>query len=124
MDIYYKFQDVFHPINRDYASEANQAKIRTEQMMTADFIGTLNNIKNADTKEIRDEMIKGAMEGRHRRFARELGNIMRAETRREGNREVDSLLVLMYEYAAIMASIRAAKSQEEVRSIIQNCLEL
>lgn len=124
MDIYYKFQDIFHPLNRDAFTEKNQGKIRFEQMMTADFVGTLNNIKNADTKEDRDVMIRNAIAGRHKRFANELTKIMGAETRREGNREVDSLLVLMNEYAAIMASLRRAGTQEEVSRIIQNCLEL
>lgn len=124
MDIYYKFQDIFHPLNRDAFTEKNQDKIRFEQMMTADFVGTLNNIKNADTKEERDAMLEEAITGRHKRFARELTKIKEAETRREGNREVDSLLVLMNEYAAIMASLRVAETQEEVSRIIQNCLEL
>ena len=91
--------------------------------MTADFIGTLVNVKSADTKEQRDEMLREALSDRHKRFAPELIKILEAKTRREGNREVDSLLVLMYEYAAILAAVKAASSHEEVQRIIQNCLE-
>ena len=123
MDVYYKFQDVFHPLNYDSTSERNKEKVLREQMMTADFIGTLVNVKSADTKEQRDEMLREALSDRHKRFAPELIKILEAKTRREGNREVDSLLVLMYEYAAILAAVKAASSHEEVQRIIQNCLE-
>lgn len=122
MDVYYKFQDIFHPLNRDSDSERSREKILHEQMMTADFIGTLITVKDAETRNERNWILQEAKEGRHKRFAHELSKIMEMPSRADTNREINSLLVLMNEYASILAAIKTAPSHEDVVKIINNCL--
>lgn len=122
MDVYYKFQDVFHPLNRESDSERVKNKVLHEQMMTADLIGTLIMVKDAESREERNVLLQDAIDRRHRRFETELTKIMEMPSRADTNREINSLLVLMNEYASILAAIKTAKSHEEVVEIINNCL--
>lgn len=122
MSIFYKFPDIFNYLLEAPDRATGDEKIKFEQMMTADFIGTLNNIKNADTREDGDAIIAAAMAGTHERFADELGKIKAAPARKIGNREIDSLLVLMNEYAATLVSIKNAPTREDGDKIIKACL--
>ncbi len=122
MSIYHKFQDIFNYLLEAPDRETGDKKIEFEQMMTADFIGTLNNIRNADTRAEGDAILEAAIAGKHERFAEELTAIKNAPKRNIGNREIDSLLVLMNEYAATLVSIKDAQSREDGDVIIKNCL--
>ena len=122
MSIFHKFQDIFNYLLEAPDRETGDEKIKFEQMMTADFIGTLNNIKNADTRAAGDKILEDAIAGTHKRFADELTNIKNAPTRKIGNREIDSLLVLMIEYAATLVSIKHAPTREDGDKIIKTCL--
>lgn len=122
-DVFHKFQDVFYKILDAPDKESGDEIVMFEQMMTADFIGTLFNIKNADTREIGDGIADAAMKDRHSRFITELTEIKEAKTRAVGNKIIDSLLVLMYEYDAILVLIRNAPTREEGNKIIEDCLE-
>lgn len=123
MSIFYKFQDIFNYLLEAPDRATGDEKIKFEQMMTADFIGTLNNIKNADTREEGDAILAAAIAGTHERFAEELTKIKEAPERKIGNREIDSLLVLMNEYAATLVSIKNAPTREDGDKIIKEfCL--
>lgn len=122
MSIFYKFPDIFNYLLEAPDRATGDEKIVFEQSMTADFIGTLNNIKNADTRAEGDAILEAAIKGRHERFAEELQNIKNAPTRKVGNREIDSLLVLMNEYAATLVSIKDAPTREDGDIIIKACL--
>lgn len=122
MTVFPKFQDIFNYLLEAPDRATGDEKIKFEQMMTADFIGTLNNIKNADTREEGDAIIAAAISGTHERFADELTEIKEAPVRAVGNRMIDSLLVLMNEYAATLVSIKNAPSREDGDKIIKNCL--
>ncbi len=122
MPIYHKFQDIFTYLLEAPDRETGDEKIKFEQMMTADFIGTLNRIKNTDTREEGDAILAAALAGTHKRFAEELTEIQNAPVRAVGNRIIDSLLVLMNEYAATLVSIKNAPTREDGNAIIKNCL--
>jgi len=122
MTIFYKFQDIFSDLLNAPDRETGDETIKFEQMMTADFIGTLNNIKNANTREEGDAILTIALNGTHKRFADELNEIKDAPVRAVGNRIIDSLLVLMNEYAATLVSIKNAPSREAGDKIIKGCL--
>lgn len=122
-NVFHKFQDVFHKILDAPDLESGEELVKYEQMMTADFIGTLFNIKNSDTRDIGDAVAETAMHGRHSRFVTELTEIKNAKTRAIGNKIIDSLLVLMYEYDAILVLIRNAPTRDAANKIIEDCLE-
>ncbi len=122
MPIYHKFQDIFNYLLDAPDRETGDEKIKFEQMMTADFIGTLNRIRNTDTRQEGDEILAAALTGTHERFADELTEIKNAPTRAVGNRIIDSLLVLMNEYAATLVAIKNAPTRADGDVIIRNCL--
>lgn len=122
MSVFHKFQDIFTYLLEAPDRATGDEKIKFEQMMTADFIGTLNNIKNADTREEGDVILAAAISGTHERFADELTEIKNAPVRAVGNRMIDSLLVLMNEYAATLVSIKNAPSRDDGDAIIKKCL--
>lgn len=122
MPIYHKFQDIFNYLLEAPDRETGDEKIKFEQMMTADFIGTLNRIRNTDTRQEGDDILAAALTGTHERFAEELTEIKNAPTRAVGNRIIDSLLVLMNEYAATLVAIKNAPTRADGDVIIRNCL--
>lgn len=122
-NVFHKFQDVFYRIIDAPDDETRQAIIQHEQMMTADFVGTLQNIKDAENRDLASAIINDARTGVHRRFADELAEFDAAPNRAIGNRAIDSLLVLMNEYSSIIVQVKYAKTREEGNSYIDRCLE-
>lgn len=121
-NVFHKFQDVFYRIMDAPDDESRKAIIMHEQMMTADFVGTLRNIRDAEDRDEASKIIEDARTGTHRRFADELAEFDAAENRAIGNRAIDSLVVLMNEYASIMVLIKNG-TREAGDAIIEKCLE-
>ena len=92
MTIFYKFQDIFTYLLEAPDRATGDEKIKFEQMMTADFIGTLYNIKNADTREEGDAILQAALSGTHERFADQLTEIKNAPSREEGDKIIKTCL--------------------------------
>ena len=75
-----KFQDVFKSLLEAADKEARDERIRFEQMMTADFIGTLNNVRNSESREEGDALLESAIVGDFSQFADELQHIKEEES--------------------------------------------
>ena len=153
-----KFQDVFNILLELKDKGTRDEKIRFEQMMATDFLGTLNNVRNADTREEGDAILAAAftgddrfadelsgiktvstvqtagkdiydlvdlmacysgtlggsafvtatLAGKHDRFADELTDIKNVEKRAQGNKNIDSLMDLMIDYASVLVNIKHA----------------
>ena len=96
-----KFQDVFTSLLEAPDKETRDEKIKFEQMMTADFLGTLNNVKNAESREEGDALLAAAMSGEYNKFADELTNIKNADDE-DAAPSVEELVNLM-DYASTIA---------------------
>ncbi|BAK47596.1 hypothetical protein CXIVA_16300 [Clostridium sp. SY8519] len=99
-DRFYKFQDVFKVLLEVKDKETRDEKIRFEQMMTADLLGTLINAKNAETREEGDAILAAALSGD--RVADEFSNIMNASTAGTAGKDLYDLVDLMASHSGTL----------------------
>lgn len=90
-----KFQDVFTGLLEAPDKETRDEKIRFEQMMTADFLGTLNNVRNAETREEGDAILAVAMTGEYSDFADELSDVEITPQAKQTTMDTDNLYDLV-----------------------------
>ena len=97
-----KFEDVFKALLEAPDKEARDERVRFEQMMVADFIGTLNNVRNSETREEGDALLESAMIGDFEKFADELGSIKDAAVEEEEKKSIDEMIAML-DYAGTVA---------------------
>ena len=98
------FQDVFTALLEAPDKETRDKKIRYEQMMVADFIGTLNNVRNSDSREEGDAMLHAAMAGKYETLEEDLATFKsEPEPIMNARDNFDELMDLMTEHAGTVS---------------------